>query len=101
MKFIKVAAHFRKYPRDIVYFPGYLVFGYWCTVVKLWALLTCWNASWATEKVSSKVKETKRAVTHGRSITATQVETVTGPSSVNFARRPHLQHRGYLHMDKG
>ncbi|KAH7090786.1 hypothetical protein FB567DRAFT_558923 [Paraphoma chrysanthemicola] len=52
MKIVKILPHFRKHPQDLVYFPAYLVFGYWCTLVKVWAMLTCWNASWATAKSS-------------------------------------------------
>ncbi|KAH7075350.1 hypothetical protein BKA63DRAFT_533074 [Paraphoma chrysanthemicola] len=34
MKMVKILPHFRKHPQDLVYFPAYLVFGYWCTLVK-------------------------------------------------------------------
>jgi hypothetical protein len=61
MKSIKISAHFEKYPRDIIYFPTYLVFGYWFTLVKLWELLTWWNASWALAQVVDTPKEGKRA----------------------------------------
>ncbi|KAH3905530.1 hypothetical protein HBI56_200340 [Parastagonospora nodorum] len=53
MKFVKILAHFKKHPTDVVYFPGYVIYGYWCTPVKIWALLTWWNASWATAKAAT------------------------------------------------
>ena len=57
-KFIKVLAHFRKYPTDIVYFPAYLLFGYFHSIIKTYALVTCMNASWATaETVNAKLGE--------------------------------------------
>jgi hypothetical protein len=55
-KFIKVFEHFRKYPRDIVYFPGYLLFGHIHAFIKIYALITCMNASWTTaEKVNGSL----------------------------------------------
>ncbi|CAN9422545.1 unnamed protein product [Alternaria alternata] len=57
-KFIKVFAHFRKYPMDIVYFPAYLLFGYFHSTIKTYALVTCMNASWTTaETVNAKLGE--------------------------------------------
>lgn len=53
LKYIKIAAHFRKHPQDHIYFPIYLLFGYWCTFIKIWAMFTCWNASWAIAKDSN------------------------------------------------
>ncbi|KAF2036183.1 hypothetical protein EK21DRAFT_37116, partial [Setomelanomma holmii] len=29
LKAIKILPHFKKHPQDFIYFPGYLVFGYW------------------------------------------------------------------------
>jgi len=59
LKFVKVSAQFKKYPKDIVYLPAYLSFGYWGTVVKIWACLACWNATWATAKKSNEASEVK------------------------------------------
>jgi hypothetical protein len=47
LKITKVWPHFAKYPRDIVSLPTYLCFGYICTFIEIWALLACWNTSWA------------------------------------------------------
>ncbi|KAF2651947.1 glycosyltransferase family 2 protein, partial [Lophiostoma macrostomum CBS 122681] len=46
MKGLKVEGYFRRYPADLVYAPGYLLFGWMCTFVKVLALLTCWNKHW-------------------------------------------------------
>ncbi|KAL1792305.1 hypothetical protein ACET3X_008812 [Alternaria dauci] len=57
-KFVKVSAHFRKYPWDIVYFPAYLLFGHFHSLIKMYALVTCMNASWATaETVNARLGE--------------------------------------------
>jgi hypothetical protein len=48
MKFIKVAPHFMKFPKDLVFFPAYIVFGWCMSFVKVWALFTCGETFWAT-----------------------------------------------------
>jgi hypothetical protein len=48
MKGVKVGAYFKTYPYDLVYAPGYILFGWYCSLVKVYALLTCWNAYWGT-----------------------------------------------------
>lgn len=53
MKLVKIFAHFKKYPADVMYFLGYILYGYWCTPVKMWAMLTWSNASWATAKAAT------------------------------------------------
>jgi hypothetical protein len=60
MKSIKIMPHVKKNPKDLMYLPAYLGYGYWATLVKVWALLTCWNASWATAKVSDKISDTDK-----------------------------------------
>lgn len=47
-KFVKVFPLFRKYPGDLVYFPAYLVFGWFMSFVKVWSLITVKNTFWAT-----------------------------------------------------
>ncbi|KAF2272858.1 uncharacterized protein EI97DRAFT_384919 [Westerdykella ornata] len=48
MKFVKIWPHFRKYPKDILYFPGYILFGWYCTFIKLYAIYTLRETYWAT-----------------------------------------------------
>ncbi|KAF2185243.1 glycosyltransferase family 2 protein [Zopfia rhizophila CBS 207.26] len=50
MKFVKLIPHFLSYPVDLVYFPVYLLFGYFSSFVKIWAMLTCWDVYWGTAK---------------------------------------------------
>jgi cellulose synthase/poly-beta-1,6-N-acetylglucosamine synthase-like glycosyltransferase len=47
-KLIKSLPYLCRNPRDIVYLPFGIMFGYWHSWVKLWALLTCWDISWGT-----------------------------------------------------
>lgn len=96
MKLIKIFAHFRNHPTDIVYFPGYLVFGYWCTLVKLWACLTWWNASWATEKVCYKPTTTKSVADQKPKEGEPQIEAVVHPSPKILKSRPHLHRRDHM-----
>jgi Glycosyltransferase like family 2 len=47
-KLIKPFPHLWRNPRDLVYLPFGVLFGYWHSWVKLWALMTCWDVSWGT-----------------------------------------------------
>jgi hypothetical protein len=47
-KLIKPFPHLWRNPRDLVYLPFGILFGYWHSWVKLWALLTCWDVAWGT-----------------------------------------------------
>jgi hypothetical protein len=46
MKFAKIILQFRKHPKDLVYFPGYVLFGYVSSGIRLWAMFTCWEGQW-------------------------------------------------------
>jgi hypothetical protein len=48
MKFEKVFPQFKKHPADLIYFPGYLVFAWYVSFIKVWAFFTCWDDFWAT-----------------------------------------------------
>lgn len=48
MKFVKILPHFRKYPKDILYFPGYILFGWYSTFIKFYAIYTLRETYWAT-----------------------------------------------------
>lgn len=43
-----------------MYFPTYLLSGYWCTLVELWAMLTWWVISWGTATSSNEADEAKK-----------------------------------------
>lgn len=47
-KLVKPWPHFRRHPRDLAYLPGYILFGYFHSLLKLWALLTFWNVAWGS-----------------------------------------------------
>ena len=50
-KMVKPFPHFWRNPLDIIYIPGYILFGYFHSFVKLKALLTVWRISWGTRDV--------------------------------------------------
>ncbi|KAK4152675.1 glycosyltransferase [Chaetomidium leptoderma] len=54
-KIVKVFDYFRRHPQDIFLFPLYLVFGYFHSLIKLWALLTFWDCTWSGRRLD-KIK---------------------------------------------
>ncbi|KAL2150922.1 hypothetical protein VTH82DRAFT_6020 [Thermothelomyces myriococcoides] len=54
-KTVKVFDYFRRHPQDIVLFPAYLVFAYFHSLIKFWALLTFWDCTWSGRKLD-KIK---------------------------------------------
>ncbi|KAK7955947.1 uncharacterized protein PG986_005169 [Apiospora aurea] len=42
----KLYPWYRRYPADILFFPGSAAFGYWHSLIKAYALLTFWNVKW-------------------------------------------------------
>lgn len=49
-KVVKTAPHFRRYPRDLVCLPGYILFAYLHSGIKAWALLTFWVTTWGSRQ---------------------------------------------------
>ncbi|KKY19864.1 putative capsule polysaccharide synthase [Diplodia seriata] len=47
-KFVRPASHYWRHPRDLVYAPFIVMFGYYHSWIKLHALVTCWDISWGT-----------------------------------------------------
>ncbi|CAF9928913.1 MAG: hypothetical protein GOMPHAMPRED_005252 [Gomphillus americanus] len=47
-KLVKPMPHFLRHPRDLVYFPGYVLFGYYHSLLKLYALFTLRNIAWGS-----------------------------------------------------
>ncbi|KAK8080829.1 hypothetical protein PG997_008647 [Apiospora hydei] len=45
-KMPKLYPWYRRYPADLLFFPGSVVFGYWHSLIKVYALLTFWNVKW-------------------------------------------------------
>ncbi|KAF6234803.1 hypothetical protein HO173_007023 [Letharia columbiana] len=56
-KLVKPWPHFRRHPRDLAYLPGYILFGYFHSLLKLWALLTFWNVAWGSRPLGEGVSE--------------------------------------------
>ncbi len=50
-KLVKLLPHFVDHPGDVVFFPGYVVFSYFHSLLKFYALLTFWNCSWSGRKL--------------------------------------------------
>lgn len=48
LKFNKIAHHFRQHPKDPVFFPAYMMSGYACSFVKIYAFFTRKNTEWVT-----------------------------------------------------
>lgn len=47
-KLVKPFPHFRRYPRDLLLLPGYILFGYVHSLVKLYALVTFGDIAWGS-----------------------------------------------------
>ncbi|KAI3398070.1 hypothetical protein diail_9934 [Diaporthe ilicicola] len=45
-KMVKVTAHFRNHPSDLVWLPAYIAFAYCHSFIKLYCLVTFWNHDW-------------------------------------------------------
>lgn len=46
-KMVKLTPYFLRNPKDLVYLPGYLVFAYYHSLIKLYAGLTFWVTTWS------------------------------------------------------
>ena len=64
-KVVKVAPYFAKHPRDLVHLPGYILFGYFHSLIKLYALLTVWNTSWSGRELDVMARMAARLSFNG------------------------------------
>ena len=55
----EVAHYFAKCPEVLVWPPLYLVFGWYCTLVKLWAMITLKRADWVVAPPATVVEQVK------------------------------------------
>lgn len=46
-KMVKLITYFWREPRDLLFFPLYVLFAYYHSLIKLWALLTFWDVAWS------------------------------------------------------
>jgi cellulose synthase/poly-beta-1,6-N-acetylglucosamine synthase-like glycosyltransferase len=71
-KTVKVFDYFRRHPQDIICFPVYLLFGYFHSLIKLWALLTFWDCTWSGRRLDKVlVKPTTTATDEPKTTTTT------------------------------
>ncbi|KAI5925718.1 nucleotide-diphospho-sugar transferase [Camillea tinctor] len=45
-KLVKLVAHFLRCPGDVLFFPGYVLFAYYHSLLKLYALITFYETAW-------------------------------------------------------
>lgn len=53
-KLVKPLPHFRRNPRDLVYLPGCILFGYFHSLIKLGALFTLANIAWGSRPLGDE-----------------------------------------------
>lgn len=80
-KLVKPWPHFWQYPRDLIYLPGYILFGYAHSLIKLYALITFWDVAWGGRTLSKEEEgvvagETREEEDIGDRIVETDRETV-------------------------
>ena len=61
----EVAHYFAKCPEVLVWPPLYLVFGWYCTLVKLWAMITLKRADWVVAPPATVVEQVKDVEDNG------------------------------------
>lgn len=52
-KMVKLVPYFRRHPRDMLYIPGYILFAYYHSLIKLWALLTFGSNAWGGRNLAA------------------------------------------------
>jgi cellulose synthase/poly-beta-1,6-N-acetylglucosamine synthase-like glycosyltransferase len=50
-KMVKLITYFYRERRDLLFFPFYILFAYYHSLIKLWALFTFWDVSWAGRNI--------------------------------------------------
>ncbi|KAK3497202.1 nucleotide-diphospho-sugar transferase [Neurospora hispaniola] len=59
-KTIKVFRYFSTYPQDIWLFPAYVLFAYFHSFIKLWALFTFYDHAWSGRNLAALTKGEKK-----------------------------------------
>jgi hypothetical protein len=49
-KLVKTMAHFQRHPRDLIFLLPYILFGYWHSLIKLYAGITFWKTHWVSRE---------------------------------------------------
>lgn len=55
-KMVKLITYFWREPRDLMFFPLYVLFAYFHSLIKLWALLTFWDLAWSGRQLDLDVE---------------------------------------------
>lgn len=58
-RFIRLFGYFRLYPKRLIYLPAYIIYGYVNALIKIYAVATLIENSWATRWHTSRVKRKK------------------------------------------
>lgn len=53
-KVVKTAGYWRRNPHDLVYLPGCILFGYFHSLIKLYALITFWKTGWGSRNLTNE-----------------------------------------------
>ena len=61
-KLVKPLPHFWRNPKDLIYLPGYLMFGYFHSLIKLYALATFYNTAWGSRPEVDRPRNIKHPI---------------------------------------
>ncbi|GAB1309839.1 Capsule polysaccharide synthase Cps1 [Madurella fahalii] len=109
-KITKVFAYFWRHPQDLWLFPAYLLFAYFHSFIKFWALLTFWNCEWSGRELDTIKINTPSSPfptrtpdhqiqvnnRHSRHQYATVISAIQ--LQVNILRSQHAQYRPTYHL---
>ena len=59
-KLVKTAPYFWSRPKDLVYLPACIAFGYFHSLIKLYALCTFWNIEWGSRELDGEMDGLER-----------------------------------------
>ncbi|KAK4202916.1 family 2 putative glycosyltransferase [Triangularia verruculosa] len=76
VKFVKVFEYYYRHPQDIWTFPAYLLFAYYHSFIKAWALITFYNHAWTGRNLGAiKTQANPMGTEAGNTAGATAVVT--------------------------
>ena len=86
-KLIKLLSHFSRHPKDLIFLPGYLLFAYFHSLIKLWSLLTFWSTSWGgrdLSKVNADANGSPSSSNDSAPSSSTNTETTSSNGSFRY-----------------
>ncbi|KAI1500627.1 nucleotide-diphospho-sugar transferase [Biscogniauxia marginata] len=75
-KMVKLLPHFWRHPRDILFIPGYLLFAYYHSLLKLYALFTFYETAWSGRNL--EVVNTAEVPEKTRTVQTTYIDSQLG-----------------------